>query len=43
VLYEKLAPKDRKFLSEEERDSIKLQEVIEKNKAKIRELKAKEK
>jgi hypothetical protein len=28
---EKLAPKDRKFLSEEERDSIKLQEVIEKN------------
>jgi hypothetical protein len=31
----KLAPKDRKFLSDEERDSIKLQEVIEKAKSKI--------
>jgi DNA invertase Pin-like site-specific DNA recombinase len=38
---EKLAPRDRKLLSEEERDSIKLLEVIEKNKAKIRELKEK--
>jgi hypothetical protein len=37
----KLAPKDRKFLSEEERDSIKLLEVIKKNKAKIKELKEK--
>jgi hypothetical protein len=31
----KLAPKDRKFLSDGERDSIKLQEVIDKYKSKI--------